>query len=138
MKALMQLIVIISVVLVTMSACAANKPADQPKSAVAPAPQTSSQTESNDVVHVRNVVNTRQVQLQNLYRRQSAISSMQGTLQIKLYITDQGVVQNNEVLVDSGMLNDEFVAAVKQEITTWRFLIREPLIYTFKVQFKKA
>jgi predicted small lipoprotein YifL len=138
MKAMMLPVIIVSLVFLTLSACTANKPVEQPDQAPAAPAQTPVQTESNDVIHVRNVVNTRQVQLQNLYRRQAAVTPMQGTLQIKLFITDQGVVQNSDIIVDSGMLNTEFVTAVKQEVATWRFLIREPLIYTFKVQFKKA
>ncbi len=138
MKAIMRLVIICSAVLIAVTACAGGKATEQPGNVASQPVQQQVQTESNDVVHVRNVVNTRQVQLQNIYRRQVAITPMQGTLQIKLFITDQGVVQNSDILVDAGMLSDEFVSSVRQEVSAWRFLIRQPIIYTFKVQFKKA
>lgn len=138
MKAIMRLVIICSAVLIAVTACAGGKATEQPSNVASQPVQQQVQTESNDVVHVRNVVNTRQVQLHNIYRRQVAITPMQGTLQIKLFITDQGVVQNSDILVDAGMLSDEFVSSVRQEVSAWRFLIRQPIIYTFKVQFKKA
>jgi hypothetical protein len=138
MKAFVQLVIICSAVLIAVTACAGGKATEQPTNVGSQPVQQQVQTESNDVVHVRNVVNTRQVQLQNIYRRQVALTPMQGTLQIKLFITDQGVVQNSDILVDAGMLSDEFVSSVRQEVSAWRFLIRQPIIYTFKVQFKKA
>jgi len=138
MKAIMRLVIICSAVLIAVTACAGGKATEQPGNVASQPVQQQVQTESNDVVHVRNVVNTRQVQLQNIYRRQVAITPMQGTLQIKLFITDQGVVQSSDILVDAGMLSDEFVSSVRQEVSAWRFLIRQPIIYTFKVQFKKA
>jgi outer membrane biosynthesis protein TonB len=99
--------------------------------------QTEPSKEDSNVEHVRNVVNLRQNQLQTLYRKHTAIKAMQGELVVKLYITEEGIVQNADITLDSGNLSDEFIAQARQEILGWRFLLREKLIYTFKIQFRK-
>ncbi len=131
------------VTLLVVAACAApSRPSYQPGSPNSPSsPQTSAPkdqpVEDSNVEHVRNVVNLRQVQLQNLYKRQSSVQAMQGELSIKLFITEEGVVQQSEISPNSGNLSSEFIAQVKNEIMTWRFILRDKVIYSFKIQFRK-
>lgn len=91
----------------------------------------------NDLAHVKNVVNTYSVKLQNIYKRQSSIQAMYGSLNVKLFINDLGEVQNADIVVDTGNLSDEFLETVRKEALSWRFLIRDKMIYSFELQFKK-
>lgn len=139
----MRLPVALLVAMFILAACAApSRPSYQPGSASSPTkPQTSAPKEPSvqdtNAEHVRNVVNLRQAQLQNLYKKQSSIQAMQGELNIKLFITEEGVVQQAEIIPDSGNLSQEFIATVRKEIMTWRFILRDKIIYSFKIQFRK-
>lgn len=130
------IIALIAASLVFFSSCAAPVSTQQ-GSATVSSPQPENDRKANDLSHVKNVVNTRQGALQGLYRKQIAIKAMQGSLNIKLYITEEGMVQNADISIDEGMLSPEFIASVRQEVMTWRFIIREKMIYSFKVQFRK-
>ncbi len=137
MKLSSYLILFTSIVALVLAACA-TPATPRPGGSTAPkATQAEQSKEDSNVEHVRNVVNLRQNQLQTLYRKHTAIKAMQGELVVKLYITEQGIIQNADIIMDSGNLSDEFLAQAKQEILGWRFLIREKLIYTFKIQFRK-
>jgi hypothetical protein len=82
---------------------------------------TESEKKKTDMDHVKNVVNMRQVQLRNLYKQEKISNPSQGTLLIKLNISDKGTVPNPEV---------------RQELTGWRFMVRSPLTYAFKIELK--
>ncbi|MDD4309184.1 MAG: AgmX/PglI C-terminal domain-containing protein [Candidatus Cloacimonetes bacterium] len=141
MKILCANIVAITLMLVVLSACVS--PETYKKGTPAPPKQTETNQvattplPTSDIDHVRNVVNARQTQLQNLYKKQSSIKPMQGSLQIKLYIDENGTVQNADIDVDSGALSPEFISSVRNDLSTWRFMIRESLIYTFKINFRR-
>lgn len=144
MKTTLFCVMLSAMFILLLSSCAAPKastrainPRFPAKKEAASVPITPAEKQGNDLAHVKNVVNARQGALQNIYRKQSAIKAMQGSLAVKLFITEMGVVQNAELSIDEGMLSPEFVEAVRQEILSWRFMIRDKIIYSFKVQFNK-
>lgn len=137
MKLSLYLILLTLIVALVLSACATPAAPRPGGTTASKTQQAASSKEDSNLEHVRNVVNLRQNQLQTLYRKHTAIKAMQGELVVKLYITEEGIIQNADLTLDSGNLSDEFLAQAKQEILSWRFLIREKLIYTFKIQFRK-
>ncbi len=136
MSIAMRITAISSFVLLFLTSCAT-----QPRPSYQPGATTQLEAgqaaEDSNVEHVRNVVNLRQVQLQNLYKKQTNVQAMQGELNIKLYITEEGIIQQAEINQDTGNLSQDFIDKVKQEVLTWRFIVRKKVIYSFKVQFRK-
>lgn len=90
--------------------------------------------QKTDLEHVKNVINMRQVRLRNIYKEEVLSKPSQGTLLVRLSIDDKGMIQNPDVSVDSGSFSPEFIDSVRQEITSWRFLVRSPLTYAFKIE----
>jgi len=133
---------VVSVAFFILAACAAPSPSQRPSSSnPAVSPSTTQANEMKDdnpnVTHVRNVVNLRQPQLQNLYKKQTQVNAMQGALNIKLFITEDGTVQNVDITPDAGNLSSEFIAQVRKEVMAWKFILHDKMIYSFKVQFRK-
>lgn len=142
MKSMQNWILLAGAVLILLSACSAPQTkAQQANQPVANAPAAPAATEAktySDIDHVKNVVNARQPQLQTIYRKQSYVKPMQGELAIKLYITEDGRVQNAEIDLEMGNLTPEFLQSVREELLTWRFMIKDKIIYSFRIQFRKS
>jgi len=88
-------ILLVGIGVLTFSACAPAKP----RNAGSPTPTNTATTppatkQEKDLEHVKNVVASRSNQLQLIYKKQSSVQAMQGGLNIKLYITEEGSVQN--------------------------------------------
>ncbi len=133
-------ILLIGMGIITFSGCSSAKPvaSGKPTSASKVVPVTAPATkQEKDLEHVKNVVASRSNQLQNLYKKQSSLQAMQGELNIKLYITEEGSVQNADIVVDTGNLSQEFIESIRRDILSWRFIIRDKMIYSFRIQFKK-
>ena len=92
---------------------------------------------SSDQQHIKNVVEARKQVLQKIYLKHYNYKPQSGTLKIKIFITDQGLVQNAELTIDKGGFTPEFMAEIKSNVLTWKFVIDEPTIYTFKTLFSK-
>ncbi len=154
MKPALYTIVLIGAMLLLFSSCAAPQPAkptskpvakptEKPAEKVTPVviektfeeiAAAKAEKQRTDLEHVKNVVSMRQVQLRNLYKQEKLNNSSQGTLLIKLAIDDKGTVPNPEVSVDSGTFSPEFVSSIRQEMTSWRFMVRSPITYAFKIE----
>jgi len=104
-------------------ACSANKKEEPPI--------------SSDQQHIKNVVEARKAVLQKIYLKHYNYKPQSGTLKIKIFITDQGLVQNTDLTIDKGGFTPEFMADIKSNVLTWKFVIDEPTIYTFKTTFSK-
>jgi len=131
-------ILLVGIGVLTFSACAPAKP----RNAGSPTPTNTATTppatkQEKDLEHVKNVVASRSNQLQLIYKKQSSVQAMQGGLNIKLYITEEGSVQNADIVADTGNLSAEFIDSIRKDILSWRFIIREKMIYSFKIQFRK-
>lgn len=105
----------------TFSACSANKLEET----------------SSDLQHIKNVVNLRSTQLAQIYQKHNNIKPQSGSLKIKLFITDQGTVQNTDLVVDSGSFTPEFVTDIRNKLLSWEFIINEPHVYSYKQVFGK-
>jgi hypothetical protein len=158
MKRASLFILITSLLLLLLSSCAAPKKAQPNVAPVAPPTEpvaqkpTKAQIEQafveieeakvekqkKDIEHVQNVVNMRQSELQFLYQREAAIKPFQGDAQIKISINEMGMIQNSEVLVTSGSLSQEFIKALQSDLSSWRFLVRTPMIFTFSIKFTES
>jgi len=160
MKTAIHAILFVIISLAILSSCASPKPTPpvaQPSPATpSSTPQTEKPTAASiektfdelaeikvdrrkvDEEHVKNVITMRQNQLHNLYKLAVVSTPMQGTLEITLYINGSGTLDNSMVKVDSGNFTPDFLAAVKNEMVNWRFLVREPLTFAFLIKFPKA
>lgn len=140
MRKLPMCILLIGIGVVSFSGCSSTKPVASAKTTAVTKSvpvSTPATKQEKDLEHVKNVVASRSNQLQNLYKKQSSFQAMQGGLNIKLYITEEGSVQNADIVVDTGNLSQEFIESIRRDILGWRFIIREKMIYSFKIQFRK-
>ncbi len=158
MKSALYAILFAFITLVLLSSCASSTPSAPSATPTpsTPTPQTEKPTTASiektfdelaeikvdrrkvDEEHVKNVITMRQNQLHNLYKLAVVSTPMQGTLEITLYINGSGTLDNSMVKVDSGNFTPDFLAAVKNEMVNWRFLVREPLTFAFLIKFPKA
>lgn len=140
MKSL-SLFTLIVFLMVLFSACAGPQPELKAKPATPSpkvvAPQTVPEQRATDAEHIKNVVTTRQGALQSIYRKQSDLNPMEGSLLFTLHISEMGLVQEADITKEDGTLSQEFINAMRAEVLTWRFLVREEMIYSFKTEFHK-
>ena len=91
----------------------------------------------SDQQHIKNVAETRSAVLQKIYLKHYNYKPQSGTLKIKIFINRDGMVQNADLEVDKGSFTPEFMADIKSNLLTWKFVINEPTVYTFKTTFSK-
>ncbi|MDY0151622.1 MAG: hypothetical protein RBS43_05065 [Candidatus Cloacimonas sp.] len=137
----MSFFTLIVFLMVLFSSCAGPQPVQMVKPVTPPpkavAPKTVAEQRATDAEHIKNVVTTRQGALQSIYRKQSAINPMEGGLLFTLHISEMGMVQEADIAKEEGTLSQDFISAMRAEVLTWRFLVREKMNYSFKAEFRK-
>jgi hypothetical protein len=76
-------------------------------------------------------------QIKDLFQRYSAEQSMFGTIDFKLYITENGKVADAEVITRDGKFTPEYLKACREQMINWKFTTSKKVVYKFEMTFQK-
>ena len=98
----------------------------------------SSPEDLSEVASINNVVNTYKPQIEKLYRVESMMIEMYGTVDFTLIINSSGTVEavTAEVTKNSSF-TDSFLEKARQIILKWKIPLKEPVEYSFRIKFLK-
>lgn len=85
----------------------------------------------NDINRIKDGINSRKINITNLYRQSSAVQPSAGTITIKLYILDNGRVGAAEVIPGSDSFAQKFITDVRDLVEKWSFGTTNLLVYQF-------
>ncbi len=97
-----------------------------------------SASDKNVYVNIRNYVRAFEPQITQAFRRESAIVEMYGSLEIILYINEQGMVEGADLAkVGDSFFTDDFLQKAHTIITKWKFPVKSRLKYQWRMNFMK-
>jgi hypothetical protein len=98
----------------------------------------SSPEEQTELASINKVVNTYKPQIEKLYRVESMMLEMYGTVEFTMIINASGTIEavTAEVTKNS-FFTDAFLEKARQIILQWKIPVKDPVEYSFRIKFLK-
>lgn len=94
--------------------------------------------EQTELASINKVVNTYKPQIEKLYRVESMMLEMYGTVEFTMIINASGTIEavTAEVTKNS-FFTDAFLEKARQIILQWKIPVKDPVEYSFRIKFLK-
>jgi len=91
-----------------------------------------------ELANISQIVNTYKPQITKLFTVESMIMDMYGTIEFNIIISGGGKVEAVEIQVtDGSYFTDTFIEKAKNIIMKWNVKVKDPVGYSFRLQFLK-